>query len=526
MSIVVMNSQAEVPTATPDNMICGICSSLVVPKKKEKPEHYPRCCICKLAFCYPEACSGAVDWIRYNGNQRITYKCSACKPERKKHKPKVPGAVKRRSRKSKSDSAAVATSVAAFVAPQVGGSVLATSTQLDGSINLADESSIFNRSTIISHSPKSPDAKRRCHSIAGYESEYDGGSSTSCLSDVAVDTEDDELGGALVPPNMDDQKAVKEFLVGTMVKLYDLFKVNCRKVRKEISDQQFITNKLIDDGEEMRARIVSLERMCTELSAKCDSLQQQLATSNAAAANDRNAVSIVEAKCDALNQRNEFLEIKSRALDDYSRQTNTLLAGLPSCANEQEAVALVFKMADVLGIVLTGTDIYAAHSLPSRNGPPRLLVKFTSRMIKASFVALVKSKKLSTSKMGWAGPDRPITASDHLSPATAEILSSAKRRLHWNFQGRFKYIWTKQGRILAKVADGTKVFEIKTVADIEKAALYGEAVVAELQEKGIYEPPPPPKQRNGPGGVRGTVGAGAAAQTTFEPEPMIHSGSH
>lgn len=84
-------------------------------------------------------------------------------------------------------------------------------------------------------------------------------------------------------------------------------------------------------------------------------------------------------------------------------KTNVTIGGLPSYPNEEKAVQAVFELAEEVGHILTGTDIYAAHSLPSSSGPPRLLVKFTSRMIKLVFVSQLKAKKVSThTGNGWA----------------------------------------------------------------------------------------------------------------------------
>lgn len=255
----------------------------------------------------------------------------------------------------------------------------------------------------------------------------------------------------------------------------------------------------------MRSRIVVLEQSnaklvatCAELSVKVNELTARFDASEARLASSKATVQDLEAKNRKLEQKGQNQEVRSRALEDYSRQMNMVVAGAHECPTVEAALKALNNMATAIDIKLADSDIYVCHSLPSRSGPPRLLVKFTSRLVKEIFMARVKAKKLTTGMLGWPCPNRLLRLTDYLSPATSELLMKAKRRLHWNNRRDFKYVWSKHGRILAKVADKTKIFEIRSENDIDGTVLFGREVVNDLKARGVYEPPPPP-----PGTVSG-----------------------
>ncbi|KAM7249392.1 hypothetical protein ACFE04_008311 [Oxalis oulophora] len=513
--------------AQPDNMLCGTCLSEVVPKYSNLPNDYFRCCKCGLAACYERSCSGKSDYFKIMIDKRPLYRCIRCKPPQKPRNRRKPEeiAADPNARKYKPKKKRVRNPLfGASQQSQAGGTspVVSQIVDLDAGATAAgnsnsnsdtarfvvpDESAlIFRRSSIVSRSPRSPAVKRHNDEADDeyVESEFGADDSSvagSVITDATGDSDDSDESGDELPeleipkPDIQDRAAIDKYVIDSLAALTGVFKSKVPRMRRDLKDQRFLTRKVMLEAEVMRSRISVLEQSnakllttCNELGALVTQLQNRLDASDAGRTASETAVNELKTENQRLTKKVTNQETRSRALEDYSRQTNLIVAGLHDCPTTEAALGALNDLAAAIKVELTTSDIYACHSLPSRSGPPRLLIKFTSRMVKESFVSRVRAAKLTTGNLGWPGTSRPLRLSDHLSPATSELLSKAKRRLHWNAKGDFKYIWTKHGRILAKVADRTKVFEIRCEKDIEAAVQFGADVVKDLKAKGQYVP--------------------------------------
>lgn len=519
--------------ATPDNMLCGTCLSLVFPKYDELPESYFRCMTCNLASCYDRSCSGKGNYFKMSYIERGLYECIRCKPPtRKPYKkklktgadPDAAGTTKKRKKLAvkplviSDSSQIVLDSGTGPDALASGGSAPVATAQF----TVPDEAALaFRRSYVTSHSPRSP-ATKRPNNDDTIESEYeDEGDGEDSFSDgtIGTDDSDNESEFVLRRPDMKNREEIDNYVVDSLFALQSIFTSKYKHVRKEQKNQRYITNKILGDAESMRLRITVLEKSNASLVATCAELTETVnklvakdeAREQRLAATEQTS-QLLEQNTSKLQQKSTQLEVRNRSLEDYSRQTNLVIAGAHEFPTVEEAVKAVYDIASVIQLNITNTDIYACHTLPSRSGPPRLLVKFTSRLVKEIFAARMKAKILSTGALGWPGPSRVLRVTDHLSPATADLLAKTKRRLHWNHNGQFKYVWTKNGRILVKVADKTKIMEIRGEADIEKAVLFGIEVVNDLKARGIYEQPPPPQNV--------APHSGASAQAGYAQAPM------
>lgn len=289
---------------------------------------------------------------------------------------------------------------------------------------------------------------------------------------------------------MSNQQQCNEYIINSLRQVKKTFRRRYTWVREKLDDQRFVSNKALEEVENLKVQFNQLQVTVKATSNECAALRQELeqvkvenAQLKAENVELKQDCGEVKAECAGLRVENDKLFFKSRSLDDYSRQPNLILGGAPSSPTVAAAVAVIRQMADKAKFHLTATDIYACHTLPSRRGPPRIICKFTSRLMKQSFVEACQKAELTPELMGWGSSKKLLSYSDHLSPETSEILSAAKKTLHWTNKGDFRFVWLKNSRIMAKVAENTPAFEIKTVSDVPRVLEHGKMVIADLTQQ-------------------------------------------
>lgn len=123
---------------------------------------------------------------------------------------------------------------------------------------------------------------------------------------------------------------------------------------------------------------------------------------------------VTNSKIESLESENESLKAKLNDLEQYSRKSNVLIKGVPTCKNEN-LVEVVLNLANSLGIELSHNDISAIHPLPSRRGRhPHIIMKLINLRKKEEFIRKSKGLKINTSEMGFKVKE-PIRVDEHLS---------------------------------------------------------------------------------------------------------------
>ncbi|CAN7978465.1 unnamed protein product [Ixodes persulcatus] len=148
--------------------------------------------------------------------------------------------------------------------------------------------------------------------------------------------------------------------------------------------------------------------------------------------------------------------------EQQCRRANMEVCGLPVVENED----LTGRLSEIAAkLDLQGfrhSDIESIHRLPAKqNTIPKILVKFNDVAIRERWFAA--RKKL-----------RALSENDALPKMFFnENLTQAKRELFWLAKGKarevnFKFVWTKDGRILVKKSEGTTVIHIARKSDLDK----------------------------------------------------------
>lgn len=458
-----MSAPASLIPPAQDNMVCGACLRIVVPKYPDKkPSDYFRCSMCRIAF-HQGSCAGSNDWFRLDRNQRAVWKCLPCQDVAKAAtavigpvKPVKAQTKRKRSSKTKSKKS----SSSAF------DSQTSTSQQASASDNEA-----------LSPSSQSPSGKKlKCG---------DDDPINSSVSEYS-ESETEEAGATPVDfaqpfPDEADQKKCNLHIMSGLATLTKLVQLS----REDTFDSRIISNKILEENEALRNE-------CSSLRAKCEGYESRFTELENLVHANTARIESTEIRLDEKDSKDQVKEHKHRLLDDYGRVANVIISDTPPAPTVKDAVAIIRSLASKIKLDITHKDIFRCHALPDRNGMHRIICRFTSGLMKESFAKEIKLAGLTPHDMGWSNSTKQLQVSDHLSPDTAALLAMAKKKLLLAHKvGNFKHVWVKDGRVLARVRDNTPFIEIKCYDDIEKAAQYGLDTLQSLSRQPALSQPTP-----------------------------------
>ncbi|KAK8780160.1 hypothetical protein V5799_018501 [Amblyomma americanum] len=124
------------------------------------------------------------------------------------------------------------------------------------------------------------------------------------------------------------------------------------------------------------------------------------------------------------------------------------------------------KVAHVPNVTLNESDIDIARSVPTKEGnEANMIIRFCSRAKRDAYLGAAKKKTIATTDLGFTGPEENIYVNEHLTPETKRLLGAAVEK---NKEVQWKYVWTKNGNVLARKTDVSTVLRIRSRDDISK----------------------------------------------------------
>lgn len=168
-----------------------------------------------------------------------------------------------------------------------------------------------------------------------------------------------------------------------------------------------------------------------------------------------------------ITEQNGELEYKSRQQDDYSRTDNIILHGAPPTDTDTAAMDIIISTAETAKVKIGYEDINACHTLRSSKGDSsRIVCRFVNRWLKYKVRAAVNKAKFTSTVLNFAGEERPVFMTDHLSPQTSKLYGEAKGTLHVKSGGQYEQIWIQNRKIMLRRSEGTPEIELKTRAQL------------------------------------------------------------
>lgn len=171
-----------------------------------------------------------------------------------------------------------------------------------------------------------------------------------------------------------------------------------------------------------------------------------------------------------LVERNRELEIENQQLhqrvdelEQYQRLNNLEIKGLP---NDCDETTVIKKIVNKLGETLDEKDIDVCHRVKIPNSVEKnVIVRFTRRSKRNVVLAKARKAKLTTESLGFDGTSKDVYINEHLTAKNKRLLGAAvarKKAIGW------KFVWTTDGKILARRGESTPIMHITSLSDVER----------------------------------------------------------
>jgi hypothetical protein len=171
----------------------------------------------------------------------------------------------------------------------------------------------------------------------------------------------------------------------------------------------------------------------------------------------------------ALVRRINSLENDVEDMQQYSRNRNVEIKGIPVTKNEDIYTILEY-VAKALGVKYDRQAISVAHRLPAPKGKsfhPSIVCQFVSRTTKAEWTTAAKSRKLQSSDIHPSLRPSPVFVVDHLTQHNKRVLGHAKTQVK---NGLLAYAWSKDGKILVRKTPESGVMRVRSTEEVDSIA--------------------------------------------------------
>jgi len=264
----------------------------------------------------------------------------------------------------------------------------------------------------------------------------------SCLAATKSSTPKDENPGLQQPSSSETQAFLDQLsrnIMDAMSNKLDEFKVF---VSSKLDDFQKSLDFQSDVIKDLKETVAQLTTTTSNLKLEYDQLKSENST---------------------IKKELKYVKQEIVELQQYSRRSNIEINNLPEVENE--------NLSDVLGKIGSLTqcnlkdNIVVAHRIQTFNKdkPKPIIVQFTSKPVRDSMLKLLKDRKLKTTDISPRSVDMPIYFNEHLAPDLKKLFYLARK---FKTENNFLYCWIKDGKILLRKSESTRILRIKNEDDL------------------------------------------------------------
>lgn len=238
----------------------------------------------------------------------------------------------------------------------------------------------------------------------------------------------------------------KEFLINTLEAFKAEMLAELKNYSKELGEFRNSMQFLSDNMDKTNNLIESLNKDYKEIQRENKALREENAE---------------------LRGRVSGLEVRMRNMEQYTRQSNIEINGVPETANEN-LEQLLDDVAKAVDVTMDRAKVVAAHRVPSynRKRTPPIIVKFISRQERDSWISGFKNvRPLTADKINANLGKGKVFINEHLSPDTKQLLSKTKEAAR---NKNYTYVWSKEGKIFVRRQHGERCKKIESEADLQK----------------------------------------------------------
>lgn len=233
-------------------------------------------------------------------------------------------------------------------------------------------------------------------------------------------------------------------------------------LHKSASDTNIL---LMEELKKIGHELTEVKNSMQFMSSKYDDLLAQLQTEAAENKTLREEVKELNAAYSDIQYKIETMELEQNKNKQDSIRNNAVLFGIPKLNPENNNKALKAIINTLLSKVnMKANDVLIdAFQINNReNQTAPIVIKFADNYAKTSFIKLVKRIDLIPKDLDLQSKNR-IFITEQLTPINQKLLAEARQlRAHG-----FKFVWTKNGRILVRRTNDSEIMVIQNLHCIE-----------------------------------------------------------
>lgn len=251
----------------------------------------------------------------------------------------------------------------------------------------------------------------------------------------------------------------------------------CPACKKSVSNipSESSNNDLLKRIEELKKDSESYK---SEVMKKLEEFQQSLEFTTEIVTDFKNSNEKLHAELKSIKEQNEKLleenkslrtqisDMKSELVDlqQYSRRLNVEISNLPEEQNE--------NILQVSENIMKSLDINLSESITTVHRVPTLkkdkikpiIMQFNTIKAKSDFIKAAKEKRITAEAVNKQFDKIPVYFNDHLCPELKSLLYHCK---NFKREKNFKFCWNKGGKIFLRKSEGSKIYRVKSIPDLE-----------------------------------------------------------
>jgi len=172
-----------------------------------------------------------------------------------------------------------------------------------------------------------------------------------------------------------------------------------------------------------------------------------------------------ELKSENTNMKKQIVELKQDIVDlkQYSRRCNLEISNLPESDSEdlKQVMSNIQDLADINFV----DNISALHRVPSFNKekPKPIICQLNNKSLRDSLLKKLRSIKISARQVNPRFPDLPVYFNEHLAPEIKNLFFHARKA---KIELKFKFCWTRDGKIFLRKDESSKIYRINSLDDL------------------------------------------------------------
>ncbi|XP_050555370.1 uncharacterized protein LOC126911582 [Spodoptera frugiperda] len=248
-----------------------------------------------------------------------------------------------------------------------------------------------------------------------------------------------------------------------------------RAFREELSGLRADIRQLRQENAEFRAANEGYNGRMGAVEGRLDNIEQRFESTDAASY-DRLEQTIADLKVQ-LNERDQDLLLN-----------DVIVSGIPESKAENPA-HIIKAVSLKLGIDLDDRDIVnverlgrvrrnlttssSQNDIAERPRPRAIAVRLSRRVVRDQLLHAARVRRgLTTADLNLHGQPKRVYVNEHLTRSNARLFHLAREA---GQRSRYKYVWTREGRIYARKEDGVSAVRIRSDADIKE--IFGDGKV-------------------------------------------------